>query len=125
MIGETVLWEGDIAGGVGGWTSAVVNLSDYIGQDINLTLRVYDKKGVGNFGVSVWWDDIAILTNTTGDAAWIVNGSFAAGTERHYAVYFDTLDCGAKDDPGYAWFNSTVSEQPSVTDRDAEITYPY
>lgn len=125
VMAETVLWEVDIAGGVGDWTSAVVNLSDYIGQDINLTLRVYDKKGVGNFGVSVWWDDIAILTNTTGDVAWIINGSFAAGTERHYAVYFDTLDCGVKDDPGYAWFNSTASEQPSVTNRDAEITYPY
>ncbi|MEA1906512.1 MAG: DUF2341 domain-containing protein, partial [Euryarchaeota archaeon] len=124
-VDDTTLWEDDVSGNEGGWTPAVVNLSDYIGQNINLTLRVYDKKGVGNFGVSVWWDDIAILTNTTGDVAWTINGSLAAGTERHYSIYFDTLDCGAKDDPGYPWFNSTANEQPSVTDGDAKITYPY
>ena len=125
LVGETVLWEGDVAGGAGSWTPAIVNLSDYIGEDINLTLRVYDKRGVGNFGVSVWWDDIAILTNTTGDVAWIINGNLAAGTEQHYSVYFDTIGCGAKETPGYAWFNSTASKQPSVTNRDTKVTCPY
>ena len=125
VAGDTVLWEDDVSGNEGGWISADMNISDYIGEDLNLTLRVYDKKGVGNFGVSVWWDDVAILMNTTGDVAWIINGSLAAGTERHYYVYFDTLENGSKDDPGYESFDSSATEQPAITEGDAEIAYPY
>ena len=125
VVDEIVLWEEDVSGDEGGWMSADVDLSDYIGEDVNLTLRVYDRSGFSNFGVSVWWDDVAILTNTTGDVSWIINGSLPAGSERYYSIYFDTLENGRKGDMEYAWFNSTASEYPSVTDGSAEIVYPY
>jgi hypothetical protein len=53
LADDQVVWERDVSGGKPGWHEVVVDLSQYIRgkTQIRLTFRLFDKKGVGNFGV--------------------------------------------------------------------------
>ncbi len=103
------------------FTEELVSLGGSGTIDMN-SVRVIEKCENGTFVCEV---PSQVEWNESGDVAWIINGSLPAGSERYYSVYFDTLENGAKDDPGYAWFNSTASGYPSATDGNAEIAYPY
>ncbi len=54
LVGDQVVWEEDVAGGSNAWREVVVDLSGAAksGKELTLAFRLYDKKGVGNFGVS-------------------------------------------------------------------------
>jgi len=59
VIGGTVVWEDDVAGDEGEWVHASGTFTPS-SSPVTLVLRVYDKKGVSNFGVNVYWDCVRI-----------------------------------------------------------------
>ena len=62
LIDGTVVWEEDVAGDEGGWICFNENIAPELVAKaaVDITLRVYDKKGVSSFGVDVYWDDIML-----------------------------------------------------------------
>ncbi len=48
-----VVWEEDVAGGKRDWQEATVRLPGLAAGPVQLEFRVFDRKGVGNFGVDV------------------------------------------------------------------------
>lgn len=71
LIDDDVVVEEDVAGG-GSWRDLTADVTDQLAgkATAKLTLRLFEKRGVGNFAVTVMFDDVAI-TGTT-----IVDGSF-------------------------------------------------
>lgn len=53
LIDGTVVWEEDVAGGTESWRDVTVNVDQYVAGKTNVTVafRLFDKKGVGNYGV--------------------------------------------------------------------------
>ncbi len=53
LVDGAVIWEEDVAGGTNGWRAVDLDLGAVLGQKKNATLafRLFDKKGVSNFGV--------------------------------------------------------------------------
>lgn len=58
LLNDVVIWEDDVAGDEG-WQHIKIPISLEGGEN-RIMFRVYDKKGVGHFPVSVWWDDVEI-----------------------------------------------------------------
>ncbi|MDA0712220.1 MAG: hypothetical protein O3B73_18630, partial [bacterium] len=55
LIDGGVVWEIDVAGGTRGWEKAVVDVTGQVlgKETVSVSLRVYDKKPVSNFGMTV------------------------------------------------------------------------
>ncbi len=53
LLNEAVVWEEDVAGGSNGWQQVSVDVTSRVrGQtNVNLAFRLFDRKGVSNFGV--------------------------------------------------------------------------
>ena len=53
LVDGAVVWEEDVAGGTNGWREIVVDAASQVRGKTNIALafRLFDKKGVGNFGV--------------------------------------------------------------------------
>jgi uncharacterized membrane protein len=63
LLNDVVLWEDDVAGDEG-WHHVQIPIT--LGSGVNrITLRVYEKQGVGAFSVHVWWDDVRLEPITT------------------------------------------------------------
>ncbi|WP_216853791.1 heparinase II/III domain-containing protein [Phytoactinopolyspora halotolerans] len=71
LIDDAVVAERDVAGG-GEWAELTADVTEQLAgkTTATLTLRVYEKRGVGNFGVMVLFDDVS-LTGAT-----VENGGF-------------------------------------------------
>jgi hypothetical protein len=53
LVNGAVAWEEDVAGGTNGWREIHVDVSEHVRADskLNIAFRLFDKKGVSNFGV--------------------------------------------------------------------------
>jgi hypothetical protein len=53
LIDGDVVWEEDVAGGTKQWQEVVVDVSEFVrGKEaVTVAFRLFDKKGVSNFGV--------------------------------------------------------------------------
>ncbi len=53
LVGDTVVWERDVAGGAAAWQRVEVDVTQHVKgrQAATLAFRLFDKKGVSNFGV--------------------------------------------------------------------------
>ena len=62
LIDDHVVWDADVAGGKLQWRTQRVDVTKAVaGKDqVTVTLRCYDKKGVSNFGVFVEWADLQL-----------------------------------------------------------------
>lgn len=71
LIDGAVVVERDVAGG-GDWGALTADVTNALSGKTaaTLTLRLYEKRGVGNFGVTVLFDDVSISGTT------IQNGDF-------------------------------------------------
>jgi hypothetical protein len=69
LVDNMVVWEEDVAGGDAGWHLVTKDLTPYLAAGTHtIKFRVYDKKGVSNFGVNAWFDDITTQGFTLADA---------------------------------------------------------
>ena len=53
LVGDAVVWERDVAGGAAGWQQVELDVTQQVKgkQTATLAFRLFDKKGVSNFGV--------------------------------------------------------------------------
>jgi hypothetical protein len=53
LVNDSVVWEEDLAGGTNGWRELNVDVSKQARSksNVKIAFRLFDKKGVGNFGV--------------------------------------------------------------------------
>ena len=53
LVGDAVVWERDVAGGAAGWQKVEVDVTKHIKgkRQVSVAFRLFDKKGVSNFGV--------------------------------------------------------------------------
>lgn len=102
LIGSTVVWEQDIALAP---TSPCTDGTDFqcisVGVTLTaattLTLRAFDKVGVGSYDTKVWWDDIAIQASGQAGTLPLLNGGFessmaapvATSSHAHWTYYFN------------------------------------
>ena len=57
LVNGKVIWEEDVAGGSNAWREVTVDVGPAVQGTTNLSLafRLFDKKGVSNFGVRWQW----------------------------------------------------------------------
>lgn len=88
LINDSVVWEEDVAGATNGWREVKVDVSDQVRgkRNARLAFRLFDKKGVGNFGVHWQLKDLRaeglqLSANLEAPAQWKVEqrGAFEAG----------------------------------------------
>lgn len=65
LVDDKVVWEDDIAGDEG-WQH--VRVPVFLSNSSKVALRLFEKKGVGNFGVRTWWDSVKIERFSVGDS---------------------------------------------------------
>jgi len=75
LVDGNVVWEEDVAGGTTDFTEEAVTVSLTAGTH-TVTLRVYDKRGVSNFHVDVYFDDIAIQGYTDSKPSYTIGKPF-------------------------------------------------
>ena len=51
LLNGKVIWEEDVAGGTNGWRDVAIEFSAAAAGKAELAFRLFDKHGVGNFGV--------------------------------------------------------------------------
>lgn len=90
-INDAVVWEEDVAGGFTAWKPVEVNATRWVQEKTNaiLSFRLFDKKGVSNFGVHWRVKDLnpegmQLAANLDEPERWKVNshGPFTAGFGR-------------------------------------------
>lgn len=62
LVDGEVVWEEDVAGGDAGWQQVALDVSEKVHgrEKVRFSLRCFDKRGVGNFGVEVEWADVEV-----------------------------------------------------------------
>ncbi len=64
LVDDRVVWEDDTAGDEG-WQH--VRVPVFLSNSSKVALRLFEKKGVGNFGINTWWDSVKIERFSVGD----------------------------------------------------------
>ena len=63
LIEDNIVWEDDVAGDEGN-LEVSINIKEFISKSnrthVNLTIRVYEKNGVSNGPITVWWTNVSI-----------------------------------------------------------------
>lgn len=100
LADETVIWEDDVAGDEGGFAKALAVFTPE-SENIVFTLRVYDKKGVSNFGIDVYWDDVVIRPYVDPEPDVSLRRVFQTFTETHILWVIRPLDRITYEDSQY------------------------
>jgi hypothetical protein len=88
LVNDAVVWEEDVARGTNGWREIKVDVSEQArgNSTVKIAFRLFDKKGVGNFGVHWKLKDLRaeglrLSASLETPAQWKVeqHGSFEAG----------------------------------------------
>ena len=110
LVNGAVVWEEDVAGGIGAWRDIEVDVAEAARDKTNLTLafRLFDKQGVSNFGIRWKVADLRVegLRLDAGliePRKWavVLKGAFEAGfgdrirnPGRHFHVPFIVMTAG-------------------------------
>jgi hypothetical protein len=110
LVDETVVWEEDVAGGTPVWRKVVVDVTEQVRGKTNITVafRLFDKKGVSNFGVRWRLSDLSseglqFAADLTEPGKWKTDrrGAFEAGFggpakkgERRFHIPFISMTAG-------------------------------
>jgi len=111
VVGESVVWEEDVAGGSSGWRKVAVDVSEQVHGKSNVTLafRLLDKKGVSNFGVQwcvkeLQGENLELAANLSELGKWGVGrrGAFEMGFgvapkvgQRRFPIPFISMTAGS------------------------------
>jgi hypothetical protein len=87
LVNGAVVWEQDVAGGPAGWRKVVVDVTEQVRGKTGVTVafRLFDKKGVSNFGVH--WrlgelnaENLRLAADLAAPAKWQMDRQGAFGT---------------------------------------------
>lgn len=87
LIDGQVVWEEDVAGGSREWEEVVVDVTPRARgkSSVDVAFRVYDRKGVSNFGVEVEAQEMGLRgLEAEGDWEWSWSGPWRVGTLAAY-----------------------------------------
>ncbi len=90
LVDDEVVWEKDVAGGERVWQTVDLSLAPWVGQKshVTLTIRVYDRKRVSNFPVTVEVQE-PVVTGLVAEGAW------QQAVQGHWSVNFEPAYRGA------------------------------
>ncbi len=110
LVDGAVVWEEDVAGGPAAWRTVTVDVTERVRgkTEVTLALRLFDKKGVSNFGVrwrlsDLHAENLRLGANLAEPQKWKVDrqGAFEAGFggqvkpgQRRFHVPFISMTAG-------------------------------
>ncbi|MCB0083679.1 MAG: hypothetical protein KDE47_22220, partial [Caldilineaceae bacterium] len=116
-VDGTAVWtlEMSQANNTSGWVNAIVDLSAYAGQSVNLTFgAVQGASGVGN----VFFDQIETLLPSSSDVPWLsedpITGTLGADTAQQVTLTFDSTGLSAGQYEAVLTLNSADPMHPSI-----------
>ena len=95
LINNQVVWEKDVAAagdGANTWYTESVNVAQYVqGQpSVDLVLRVYEKTGVSNMAVDVYYDDVSLDGFTVSNNGYETTGSWNYSSAGSFSGAYST-----------------------------------
>ena len=112
LVDGTVVWDQDVAGGSPAWRKITVDVTDYVRGKASVTVafRLFDKKGVSNFGVrwrlnELQAEGLQLAFDTIEPAKWQVDrqGAFETGFgeapktgQRRFHIPFISMTAGSQ-----------------------------